>query len=472
MNKIAINMKNILNISLLSLVVVFLSSCYDDKTNDSFSRLYVSGPTGAAPEATGSYSVGATPGTIAWSIDNTDVASLSTSSGSDVEVSYLKSGDFRITASDGSKEGWLDVTVAATAVGVTVEYTSDGALREDSTGVATFTFDAPLTGAPKFGLDPESTASLVDSLGTLEGSGDEYTVFMRAGAGDGTPDALLRDVAITETYGGETADTVMVHLFAVDNTEPLMTDSESDVDHVQWGDVVTTTFTFNEVMRTKMRDAADTLFEVVVQSSQTIDGVVDPAVNDTIMVETEDWMTFSFEYTIADSTTSGSSPSIVGSAFVLDTLVDLAGNEVLFSLDDPTGQLAEVDMDAPFMISASASKLSTTNANGKIWVNIQASAGDAGVGVETIHYFIKEAYQSDTTDAGVHNPSPKTVAEFTGGFDGELFSGEVSGSTQILMPMDSAAYDVLFITVDEFGYESTPTQTGIDSVRFTYDPTP
>ena len=450
-------MKNILNISLLSLVVVFLSSCYDDKTNDSFARLYVSGPTGGAPLDKGTYSLGATEGSITWSIDNTDVASISSTSGTDAEVSYNKSGDFRITATVGDMSGWLDVTVSATSAGVSVEYDADGALRADSTGTMTFVFDAPLSAAPKFHLDSTTIKSMVDSIGTLtKEAEDEYSLFMRGGTGDGTAHGLLLDVAVTEVYGSDVADTLVVELFRVDNTRPLMT--ENDGPETQWvkiGDVVTESVTYNEAMRPAMTDDADTALWIVYEYIAKLSGG-DEVMRDTIAAETEDGLTWTVTYTIPDSIAEGF--GVVYNPFggIVGDLLDLAGNE---PVNGPSISSYNMDSTGPVVFTPNMAKTEDTRVNGsEEWINFQLNGVDGGVGIAEYYYHIRNL-ASDTTADGVLVTGPTTLDDFSG-------DAVYAKNTEfnMLMSVDSASYDIFVIAVDALGNVGE-----VDSTGFNFD---
>lgn len=465
MNKIAINMKNILNISLLSLVVIFLSSCYDDKTSDGFSRLYVSGPTGGSPNGTGTYSLGATEGSITWTIDDTSVASVTSTSGTDAEVSFLKFGTFRITASNGSMEGWLDVAVSEVGAGVTASY-HYGMINDGGVDTLFLDFDSPLASTPEIvinGANASDTSayggtlftSAGDDLTALTKKGSTYWALYTGGEGNGQPEGRITKITPDPAYSDTAVDSVYFLLPMVDNAQPNILENNGPVAAVPvtWGSELEYEVVFSEAMRMTMADAADTAVWIHFDYTRKVNGV-DKAVEDSVELTSEDMVTWTAHYTVSDSIADLGAIAVSRG---LGEWLDIAGNAYVGSpAGDPDNLV--VDMAGPTKPVTTASESSTTptGVGNQRWLTLTAGSADAGIGVDGYFYHIKEAYESDTTATGVHNLGPKSLADF---------GGEMStGTEQKLMSTDSARYDIFWIAVDKFGYESD-----IDSGRLQYN---
>lgn len=462
-------MKNILNISLLSLVVVFLSSCYDDKTNDSFSRLYVSGPTGGAPETSGSYSLGATPGTITWTIDDTSVASISSTSGTDAEVDYLKFGNFRITASNGTMEGWLDVAVTEVGAGVTASY-HYGSVNNGGIDSLFLDFDSPLASTPEMWINGafasdtsayggtlfRSAGDTITTLTAYPDSDTKYYALYTGGTDDGQAEGRLTKVTPDAAYSATVADSVYFKLQMVDNTQPNVLDNTNATGPVTWGSEVEYEVVFSEAMRATFATSADSAIWLHFDYTRKVKGV-DTAVEDSVEFTSDDMMTWAASYVVSDSIDD---LGVVALSRGLGEWVDVAGNSYI---GNPLGAIAGLTIDKadPTLTSNSGFELGGQAAGADHWVQLDATATDAGIGVDVIHYMMKEAYESDTTAAGVHNLGPKELADFSGA---TLSATAGAVTTQILMSTDSARYDIFWIAVDDFGHASA-----IDSSRIAYD---
>lgn len=462
MNKIAINMKNILNISLLSLVVVFLSSCYDDKTSEGFSRLYVSGPTGGTPSGTGSYSLGATEGSITWTIDDTSVANIASTSGADAEVSFLKFGSFRITASNGSMEGWLDVTVSEVGAGVSASY-HYGMINNGGIDTLFLAFDSPLASTPEIVINGANVAdtsayggtlfrSTGDALTALTQKGSTYWALYTGGEGNGQPEGRITKITPDAAYSDTAVDSVYFMLPMVDNAQPNILDNTEPVGPVTWGSELEYEVVFSEAMRMTMADAADTAVWVHFDYTRKVGGV-DTAVEDSVEFTSEDMVTWTAHYTVSDSIAD---LGVIAISRGLGEWIDIAGNAYIGS---PAGDPSDltIDMTGPStpVTNAFEDSNTPTGVGNQRWLNLTAGSFDAGIGVDGFYYHIQQAWDVDDAD-GNRVPGPKSLADF---------GGEMStGTEKKLMSTDSARYDVFWIAVDKFGYASD-----IDSARIEYD---
>lgn len=463
MNKIAINMKNILNISLLSLVVIFLSSCYDDKTSDGFSRLYVSGPTGGSPNGTATYSLGATEGSITWTIDDASVASITSTSGTDAEVSFLKFGSFRITASNGSMEGWLDVTVGEIGAGVTASY-HYGMINDGGIDTLFLDFDSPLASTPEIVINGANAAdtsayggtlfrSTDDALTALTKTGSTYWALYTGGEGNGQPEGRITKITPDAAYSDTAVDSVYFLLPMVDNAQPNILDNSEPSNPVTWGSELEWEVVFSEAMRMTMADDADTAVWLHFDYTKKVDGA-DEAVEDSVEFTSEDMVTWTAHYTVSDSIDD---LGVIDVSRGLGEWIDIAGNAYIGS---PVGDPSDltIDMAGPSTPATNAFEDSATPAGeGNLrWLNLTANAADAGIGVGEYFYHIQQAWDVDDED-GNRVPGPKSLSDFSN-------SAGSTGSVQKLMSTDSARYDVFWIAVDKFGYASD-----IDSARIEYD---
>ncbi|WP_456458512.1 Ig-like domain-containing protein [Reichenbachiella sp.] len=452
-------MKKILNIAIVAFLALAIVACKDDlPAGEGIPQIYVTGATTALPTDVEEYSVG-DAGSATWTVSDAAVASVA-GNGSTANVTFLSPGDVRITATIGSESGYVDVRVSSVSAGVTVSYDKDGMLREDSTGTVTFTFDAPLASTPLFGLNPKSDADLIKTLGTIAGSADKYTVGVTGGVGNGTPMAYLRDVIVTDAFGGDKADTIEVALFTIDNVQPSMEDfTQKGVNlsgTATWGTDVSASVTFNEAMRASMKDAGDTaLWVTYTYTRDMVAGAT--AKTDSARLVTEDMLTWTASWAIPDSISDGMSVNFVN--VVGADLLDLAGNEPYNDLTNPASFTIDITGPSEPTVVVNEPETTPTGVGNVRWLDITATSVDASSSVAGYHYLLKEAYESDTTAAGVHNPGPASLADFSSDM---IASGMLAKG----MSTDSAAYDLFWIAVDEFGYESD-----IDSTRLTYSNT-
>ncbi|MEP5366077.1 MAG: hypothetical protein ABJQ37_19670 [Reichenbachiella sp.] len=438
-------MKKILNIAIVAFLALAIVACKDDlPAGEGIPQIYVTGATTALPTDVEEYSVG-DAGSATWTVSDAAVASVA-GNGSTANVTFLSPGDVRITATIGSESGYVDVRVSAVGVGVTVSYDSDGRLAKDSTGTVTFKFDAPLASTPLFGLDPKSTATLLDSLGTLSGSGDTYSAHVEGGSGDGTPNALLRNVVVTDAFGGDTADTISVALFTIDNVlANLMEQNVSPASGtVSWGSEISFELVFSEAMRPRMQDAGDTAVWLHFNYMQMVDGV-NTAKVDSAVFTTEDMLTWTWSWTVPDSVNNAEMINFTGHD---GRFLDLAGNPHVNNVMS-TGAVF-VDKAVPTFASRTFVEL-VEGSRSASNVNIGASFNDVG-GVDMIHYLMHEV--KDSIDA------PTSLDDFSLG--GAATAG--SWDTDIELALDSSHYDMYWIATDIFGHVSE-----IDSSRVTID---
>ncbi|WP_422360193.1 Ig-like domain-containing protein [Reichenbachiella sp.] len=445
---------------IMALLVLTIVSCKDDlPAGEGIPQIYVTGATTALPTAVEEYSVG-DAGSATWTVSDAAVASVS-GSGSTANVTFLSPGDVRVTATIGSESGYVDVRVSAIGVGVTVTTSSYGVIREDSTGTATFTFDAPLAKAPTFTLDSATLANgRIDSVGTIEGGDDKYTLFFRGGAGDGANTGYLKGIEVAANFGGETADSVAVSVFNVDNTLALIADVESPTSNfVNWGSDASVKVTFSEAMRPKMSDAADTA--VWIHWDYTLNfAAKDSAVHDSIVMVSEDMLSWTMNFTIPDSIDDG---GVISFDKIVGEFLDLAGNETVNDIVSP-GDLT-IDRDGPTTTADQVIETANARTDGSdAWLRFGAFATDGGIGVTGIesnfYYYIRE-YGSDTTATGDPVLGPTKLADFSSE-PMTSYSGAVD--MDLLMSTDSASYDIFWIAVDALGNAGT-----VDSTGFHYD---
>lgn len=439
-------MKNILNIAIVALLALTIVSCKDDlPAGEGIPQIYVTGATTALPTDVEEYSVG-DAGSATWSVSDDAVASVS-GSGSTASVEFLSPGDVRITATVGSESGYVDVRVSSIGVGVTVTTSAYGAIREDSTGTATFTFDAPLAKAPTFTLDSATLANeRIDSVGTIEGSADKYTLFFRGGAGDGANSGYLKGIEVAANYGGATADSVAVSVFDVDNQlANLMTQTSSVLGAVSWGSEISYELVFSEAMRPRMQDAGDTAVWLHFNYNQMVDGV-NTNMLDSAVFTTEDMLTWTWSWTVPDSVNNGE--SIVWTTPNTGRFLDLAGNAHVNNVGNPGSAL--IDKAVPVFTNRWFYELSEGSRSASN-VRISASFSDVG-GVDMIHYLMHEV--KDSIDA------PTSLDDFSLG--GAASFGVWNGDIEVVL--DSSLYDMYWIATDIFGHVSE-----IDSSRVTID---
>lgn len=451
-------MKKILNIAIVAFLALAIVACKDDlPAGEGIPQIYVTGATTALPTDVKEYSVG-DAGSATWTVSDAAVASVS-GSGSTASVEFLSPGDVRITATVGSESGYVDVRVSAIGVGVTVTTSTYGVLRKDSTGTATFTFDAPLAKAPTFTLDSATLANgRIDSVGTIEGSADKYTLFFRGATGDGANSGYLKGIEVAANYGGATADSVAVSVFDVDNTMALVTDQTGYTSsHANWGSDLTTTLTFSEAMRPSMTNAGDTGIWWHFDYTLAL-AAGDSAVHDSIEFVSEDMITWAAEFIVPDS--------VNAAGIVFDqqvgTFRDLAGNLTANSFDTPGGALP-IDRDGPTTTAGLVIKTVDARTKGSDeWIQVSASAVDAGIGMAggSFYYHMRE-YGSDTTATGDPVVGPTKLSDFSGDAISTL-TGMVEMDK--LMSTDSASYDIFWISVDALGNAGT-----VDSTGFHFD---
>ncbi|MEO9804128.1 MAG: hypothetical protein ABJF04_12810 [Reichenbachiella sp.] len=403
---------------LLGLLGIWLvmPSCKEDEAT-SFTRYYISGLHVADPGTTGTYTLGNMEGEFVWSISNTDLAEIKSSSGTDVEVSFKRSGEVVLTVSDGSKTGTLDITVLSVdASDVNVTYSGTGILSNNSEDTVFMTFGAPLVAVPELTLnginandtsafyrdkDNKAIAAFISSGATLsalkayKNSSTVYYSIYKAGSSNGQPEARLGSVAISEIYGGDTANSLYIKLPLVDNVAPVGQTKLSEKvanDNTK----VSIRVTFNEAMRAVKASIADTLVFVDISGG----GV--KSITDTLW-STNDPAVWTMDYL----TNGGGDGTLTVS---IGAIVDLAGNSPV-ALPDATMQ---IDNTSPVALGS-----------------VSVLPNSRAISIDTEGQWLVLATGAD---------APTVLSDFTSGGVGDT-----------IFVAEPGIYDVYFISVDEAG---------------------
>ncbi|UXX79565.1 hypothetical protein N7E81_00375 [Reichenbachiella carrageenanivorans] len=450
-------MKNILNISLMLLALGLISACEESLESSDFKRLFIVGAQSVSPEDTATYTVGDTNNTIEWTVEGP--ATMASSTGNSVKLTFTSFGDVKLSASNGSYDGWVDISVAKIGVGVTTSYFGSGSVNNGGVDTVFFTFDAPLTATPDIVINGAvasdtsgfykgkapfiSTGDDLTDLAAYKASTTKYYALYTGGAGDGQPEGRIDGVVVNDDYSGEEADSVFVKLQMVDNTVPIATPGDAVADVVASGLDITYSVSFNEAMRPTMATEADTAIFIYFEYTRKVNGV-DKVVEDSVEFTSEDMMAWSASYTVSDS--------IADAATILVSIegdwVDLAGNAYI---NGPLGNPPNLTVDAvgPSVPTSAAAELSATPVDSDRWVVLTPdNSADVGIGVAGYYYELLD----EDEDA------PESIDDFTG----ELV--KAGDNVKVLMSTTEATYDVYWIAVDKYGYASD-----ISTGSFSYD---
>ncbi|MEO9967286.1 MAG: hypothetical protein ABJF11_15920 [Reichenbachiella sp.] len=406
----------------IGLIIVCLSiySCDDDEST-SFTRYYIQGQQAVDPGDSGVYSLGNHDGNFEWTVNDDDLAEIISTTDKEVEVKFKMSGVVRIEVTDGSKNGYLDVTVnSSDASEITATYAGSGILHNATQDTVFLSFSAALATVPKLilnGLNVQDTSGFftdddhkaiapfnsagetLSALKSYKSSESEYYAIYKAGAGNGQPEAKLTSVKIDETHGGDEVEDFYIKLPMVDNVRPIgkielsTTAANDDTE-------VTITVTFNEAMRAVLSSDQDTLVFFDISGG----GIT--SATDTLW-ETHDPMVWTSKF-VTDGTGDGTLTVSIGD------IVDLGGN-TCSTLADAT---MEIDNTAP-TASGSVAVLSDTQS----------------VSITTEGQWLMVAADTD---------EPTSMADFASG-----------GSGDKIMVVEPGEYDFYFIAVDAAGNEST-----------------
>lgn len=408
------------NIFLAAFALLVLVNCDDDK-DSGFSRYNILGNKTVDPEMTGNYSLGNHTGEFTWSVSDPAIAELVSSSGSDAEVRFLRSGDVRLSVTDGKKNGYLDIIVSeGSAEAVEVYYGRSGVVSESVTDTVFFQFDSPLAEIPDLVINGtnagDTSAFFTDEKGealvpffsagqilsALEQYDNEdptlYYALYEGGTGNGQPEAMFESIVLSDIYGGDEIENLYFMLPKVDNVDPAGT-VELSKEVAKDGDKVQITVSFTEQMRAMYSTYADSLVFVHFSGG----GVTTRS--DTLWA-TNDPLVWTLEYTI-DGGGDGTMTVSIGD------IVDLGGN-LPISLDDAT---ITIDNTPP-----------APDGEVTLLPNSQ------GISIVTEGYWL-------VVESG--SAAPTKLEDFNSG-----------GSGDKVLVLEAGSYDVYFILTDEAGNES------------------
>lgn len=458
-------MKTILNIAVVLLLTLTIVSCEDDlQGGEGIPQIYVTGPVTAKVTDVKTYTVGDASGSFTWSVDDADIASV-TGSGNSADVTFKKHGIVRVSVTDGSMSGYIDVMVPDLGLAVTTSYKISGAINDGATDTVFFTFSTSLASTPvltKNGLNAADTSGLffdskgkalplfespgddLTDLAAYKGSATKYFALYTGGTGNGQPEARFEKVTPDENYSSANpADSVYVLLPKVDNVVPISTPGAAVPTIVASGLDLTYSVSFNEAMRPTLATDADTAIFVIFEYTRKVNGV-DKLVKDTVEYTSTDMMAWSASYTVSDSIADAGVITVT----TVGDWVDLAGNAYV---NGPLAAPSDLTVDAagPTDPASSASEPLATPVGSDRWVTLTASgSSDAGgIGLAGYYYVLLDEGED----------APTSIDDFSG----DLIK---DGKVDILMSTAEAAYDVYWIAVDKYGIAS-----GIVTGSFSYD---
>lgn len=329
----------------MALAVLFIFSCNEDDDTGSPASYAIFGEREVSPETTGTYSLHVDGVEATWTSSDPSIMSIISTSGSTVEVAFLKSGTVRLMATDGVRSGVVEITVANGNTGITVTYAGTGSLKSGTSDTVFFSFDAPLAevsgviineDTSGFYKDPEgepidafvSPGASLSAMSSYKGSDEVFYAIYTAGSGDGQPEGFIESFTLNDTYGGVVKEYTHIKLPVVDNTTPYAKVVFSD-DVVNDSSVVTITVTFSEAV---MPDNADSILIYVSGA-----GVLE-ASYPLKATTTTDQKVWTLEYT-----TNGNGNGTMTANVDPGTVTDLAGNTAYIR-----SATLEIDNIAPF----------------------------------------------------------------------------------------------------------------------------
>jgi hypothetical protein len=411
-------MRKILNITLITIFTIFMMACEEDDTGFSGpARLIIAGPGSAIPGEVAEFTVGDVnnPESFNWTIDG-PAQVVGDGTGNTVEVRFTGVGDVTLNVSSGEDQGLTQVEVEEVEPSVEARLNRTGALRQDESDTVFFQFATPLEQIPDLAMITDE-GFVSGTLGDLQRIDDDsfFSIFT-AGAGDGTPRALLQDITATEMFGGATIDSAIVNLFRVDNTPPVADISYSQT-MVNEGTEITVTANFNERV---MPQGSDTVILITfsrlgVTETDTLEATNDPLV-------------YTVDYTVTAD--EANSDIEVG----LPNTVDLARNPLA---DINNANEIRVDNVSPTLAETTAIQLTS----GAVRISMTSSEDATG------RFIVLE----DGADA------PVSAEDFEGGVANGTLSLQSSTRKSTSISLEAGNYDVYFMASDEAG-NSSPIQ--------------
>lgn len=421
-------MRNKISILLLSFLAVFMfTGCEDElESFDGPYQITIKGPTEVIPESTIVYDLGniQNPESYNWTVEG-PAQIVGASSGATVSVKFTSFGDVRIIVTNGVDKGVKRVEVTQKKADVTAKLTDTGVLRNGQSDTVFFNFAVPVEGMPTLSLltADDSTAFnkgepfLSGTIGELQKK-DEKTFFAiyTAGEGNGTPEAMLRDIKSTAAYGSLAIDSAIVQLYRVDNIAPVANITYSS-ESVQGGSPVTITVTFSEAVMSAT-PGTKKLFLTLngAGNSETVE--LKPTSNNRV---------YTYEFTPKQGN------GVVNVS--LNNIVDLAGNR-LNGVNN--GTVLQVDSIAPVVTGAAV--------DAGNYASITLSSTEAG----TVSYLVMKA----------GSDAPTTGAAFTAAKGVAKGSVELTSANQvktIAQDLAKGDYVVYFMATDKAGNTSTIT---------------
>lgn len=412
------------------LILFSMSSCQEEDGNaieyTPGNALMISGPKSAAVGESKEYYLNNNlkDADYNWSIESGATITENSDNDAYITVQFDAAGEYTLSVTKGDASGEMSIKVE-TQPAVTVAYNGTGVLKGGDTDTVFFEFTTPLSGAPDFMVNTDSSgfnagelAFTSGSLGALvEVDADSYYAIYTAGSGNGTPEALFQDITANETYGSINVDSAFVKLYRVDNTAPVAELSYSET-MVNDSTVITVTATFTEEVM--FADPADSALLVEFSGA----GVM--AETDTL-ITTEDPLVYTYDYIV-----NGNGNGTLDVS--LSNIIDLAGN-VLAGVNNTSAVV--VDNNDPTLLASSANETGGA-------VEISMMSDENGTG----YYLILE----DGADA------PTSLASFDGA---PSLSLSALASASETIAMDAGDYDVYFIAVDGAGNTSAISQVDL-----------
>lgn len=428
-------MRNNLSILLLSFLAIFMFTSCEDK-QEFFEGPYllrITGSTNVVPESTVNYSLGNVkePESYTWKVEEGPATIVGPASGATVAVKFSNVGDVILSVTNGTDAGRKYITAAETKASVTavLDTTATGVTKALSAGQSDtvfFKFAVPVEGKPMLSLLTEDDSTgfnrgnpfISGSIGELQKLTDKmfYAIYT-AGEGNGTPEAVLKNITSTAPYGSVKIDSSVVQLYRVDNIAPVVTVSYSK-SRVNSGAVVTVTATFSE--QVMFEDASNPNMAITLNGA----GITRRDKLET----TANPLVYSYEYEVPENATNGEIE--VG----LEGIVDYAGNE-----------LAGVSYMSDLIVDNINPVVTGTATDAGNSASIMISSTEAGTGMYKVF------------EAGSTVPTPTTPTTFMAA------SGVSSGSLQlsqgraktVAVALAKGNYVVAFLAMDEAGNYST-----------------
>jgi hypothetical protein len=422
-------MKNRIYIAFIFLLTAFAVSC-EDYEMDEFTgpyRLSLAGPESVAPGDVEEYTIGDidNPESYNWTVTGPATITSGTT-GNTVTVAFQEQvGDVTLSVTNGRDSRDYHITVENVEPEVSTSYNPAGygALMGGASDTVFFSFAAPLARDPELLMNEDISEFMSGTLGDLiKVDAQNYYAIYTAGEGNGTPEAMFRNIIAASTYGSDTLDSVMVQLYRVDNVAPVADVSYSE-QVVNDSTVVTVTVTFSEAVTFADRTEPDSALYV------TFSGAGVEAQRDTLVQSEDDPLVYTYEYTV-----NGEGNGMVDVDF--ENIMDLAGHP-----------LTIVNYESGLMVDNFMPVVSGTATDQGSSALISISANEAGTGM----YLVLKSSEAAPEDA-------EAFMEMSGVASGSLnLSAIVASKTTVGLP--SGSYKVYYMAQDRAGNYSNITSS-------------